>query len=790
MIVSLKWLKDFVDLSGLSVKEIADKFIEIGFEVEEMKDLSSGLDHVKVGKIVGLSKHPNAERLQICTIDLGDSKVQILTAATNVFLGALVPASLDGAHLPNGAVIKLTVMRGEVSQGMLCGGEELGITKEVYPTADVDGIMILDENAKPGQDIAEFLGLDDVIFDLKVLPNRPDCNSVMQLAKELAVGFKREFMPQRLAEFSSKKGKLPLNINVDTENCPLYLGCVVKNVRIEPSPEIIQKRLRSIGLNPKNNWVDLTNYVLWEVGQPLHAFDYDKINGQILVRQANDNESIIGLDGKNYALNGSNIVITDGTKPVGIAGVMGGKEFSIEENTKNVVIESAIFNREAIRKGSRILGLRTDASARFERGVEPVLALYGMKRLLGLVEQFGLGEIEPVVQVGSFSDTIRVIEFDYSRIKQVLGIEIPKDFVIDILNRLEIKTTIENDRVVCVIPPIRADLERDVDIIEEIIRFYGFGKIKLTRCENTQSICGGESSEQQKINIVKSALVSAGANEVRTYTMRSPNEFDKLLLENESDLRNCVKLTNPLSLDYSIMRTQMLSSLLEVVKFNFNRQNAELDLFEVGKVFSNIKNSQTGLFSEENVLAYITTKKTFFDVKAIVEMVAQNLGIVLTYKSGNLSMMHPNICAMLIWANKPIGYIGKVHPKVLKNFDINADCFYFELKIDGIPLKKSKKVKPLSKFPALKRDLAILVDEKAPVGSIVESIKKLGGEILESVDLFDIYTGSQIAKGKKNVAFNLVFRKQDSTLTQNEVNEVWQKIVSQLKTQFDAELRE
>ena len=787
MIVSLNWLKDFVDLSGLSVKEIADKFIDIGFEVEELKDLGRGLENVKVGKIERLTRHPNAERLQICTIDIGEKKVQILTAATNVFKGAMVPASLDGAHLPNGAIIKTTMMRGEVSQGMLCGGAELGITKAVYPTAEVDGIMILDENAKVGQDIAEFLGLNDVIFDLKVLPNRPDCQSVMQLAKELATGLKREFTLPKLKEFSVKKGT-PLNIIVETENCPLYLGCLIKDVKVMPSPEKIQKRLHSIGLNPKNNWIDFTNYVLWEIGQPLHAFDYDKICGQIIVRQAKKDEKLEGLDNKNYTLGENIIAITDGVNPVGIAGIMGGKDFSISPQTKNVVIESAVFNRESIRKGARALGLRTDASARFERGVESISALYGMERLLSLVEEFGLGKIDTMIRVGEINDEFRQIEFDYSRIKQVLGMEIPKDNVTDILNRLEIKPNIENNKITCLIPPIRADIERDVDIIEEIVRFYGFNKIVLSHCEKTQSTIGGVNSEQQKVNLVKNAMVSAGAHEIRTYTMRSPSELDKLLIDETSNLRNFVKIANPLSLDYSILRTQMMGSLLESVKFNLNRQNKDLELFEVGKVFFS---SQGQIMPTEGTyLSYITTTKDFFDVKAIVEMIAEQLGIAIIYKQESESRMHPNICATLTWANKVIGFVGKIHPQVLKNFDINCDCYYYELKLDNIPTKKIKKVKPLSKVPALNRDLAVLVDESTPVGGICDAIKKAGGETLESVELFDVYTGSQVAKGKKNVAFNLVFRKHDSTLTQDEANEIWQRIVSQLKTQFNAELRE
>ncbi len=789
MIVTLNWLKDFVDLSGLTTNEIANKFIEIGYEVEELKDLGKGLDNVKVGKIVDLKRHPNAERLQICKIDLGDRKVQILTAATNVFLGAIVPVSLDGAHLPNGAIIKPTVMRGEVSEGMLCGGEELGINNSVYPTAEVDGIMILDTSAIPGQDIADFLGLNDVIFDLKVLPNRPDCQSVMALAKELAAGLKRDFIEPKYSEFSTKKPTVVLKVMKETENCPLYLGCVIKNVNVGPSPEIIQKRLRSIGLNPKNNWVDLTNYVLWETGQPLHAFDYDKLAGNIMIRQARKGETLLGFDNKKYKLNEDNVVISNGIEAIGIAGVMGGKEFSITEQTKNVVIESAIFNRASVRKTSRSLGLRTDASARFERGVEKISAILGMQRILSLVDEFKLGDIEPVMQAGEFLDEERTLEFNISRIGEVLGLEVPSDEILDILNRLDIKSTIKDGIIKCIIPQIRADIERDVDIIEEIIRYYGFNKIKLSHCENTTSIGGGVSTDQQKLNTVVDSMIASGANQIRTYTFRSPNELNKLLIDEVSPLANCVKLANPLSLDYSVMRTQMLGSLLEGVKTNLNRQNKEVSLFEVGKVYFNVKNTQN-MPTEETHVAFITTKCTFYDCKAIVEMLAERLGISIIYRQESLPFMHPNICATLYWANKQIGYLGKIHPIVLKNFNVDANCFYFDLKLDNIPVKKTKKVKALSKVPASMRDLAVLVDELAPVGDMVEVIKKAGGDILENVEVFDIYTGSQIEAGKKNVAFNLVFRKHDTTLTQAEVNEVFDSIVAQLKAKYNAELRQ
>ncbi|MBR4270968.1 MAG: phenylalanine--tRNA ligase subunit beta [Clostridia bacterium] len=789
MIVTLNWLKDFVDLSGLSTKDIADKFIEIGYEVEEMKKMSKGLDHVKVGKIVKLTRHPNAERLQICTIDIGEKQVQILTAATNVFEGAYVPASLDGAHLPNGAVIKETVMRGEISQGMLCGGEELGVTKAIYPTADVDGIMILDESAVVGQDIADFLGLNDVIFDLKVLPNRPDCQSVVELARELATGLGREFIEPKTDFVEAKKTAVKLDIDVNTPNCGVYLGCVIKNVNIAPSPAIIQKRLKSIGINPKNNFIDLTNYILWEMGQPLHAFDYEKLGGKIFVRQAQEGEKLIALDDKTYTLSKDDVVITNDKQVIGLAGIMGGKEFSINPNTHTVVLESAIFDRVSIRRSARAIGLRTDASARFERGVESVSALRGLNRALHLIEEFQLGEIEPIVICGEVETKSRTICVSLDSIKDNLGIEIPAQFAINTLKSLGIKATKKNNVINCEVPAIRADIERDVDLIEEIIRFYGFDKIQPQKCEGVSATIGGVDGEQNKENIATRSMLALGAHQIRTYTFRSPTELDKLLIEKESELRNVITIANPLSKDYSIMRTEMLGSVLDVVRFNLNRQNKDFQLFEVGKVFVNKRNDKN-LFIEQNMLSYITTQKvTFFDVKSTLEIVANNLGITLNYEPINLSFMHPNMTASLKWANKTIGLIGKIHPQVLKNFDINTDCYYFELNLSVLPLKKSKKIKPIPKHPASMRDLAVLVNENVAVGELVNVINRAGGEWLENAELFDVYIGNEIDKGKKNVAFKLTFRKPDVTMTQDEVNITFDNIVRQLTAKFDAKLR-
>lgn len=792
MIVTLNWLKDFVDLEGISLPDIIDKFINIGFEVESATDLSKGMERVKIGRIEKLSKHPNADKLQICTINIGeDQPVQILTAATNVFEGALVPCALDGADLPNGVKINTTNMRGEVSQGMLCSGEELVITDSIYPTASVDGIMILDDSAVPGQGIAEFLGLDDVVLDIKVLPNRPDCQSVMGLAKELAVGFGREFHCSRSAA-TGEGENLPLEIEITTDKCPIYYAGIVRDIEVKDSIDTIKKRLRAIGIKPKNCAVDLTNYILWEMGQPLHAFDYDKIkNHKIIVRNAREGETLVGFDDKVYNLTPDMVVIADEEQPIGIAGVMGGKEFSISESTQNVVIESAVFDRVSIRRTARALGLRTDASARYERGVQPISAYLGEYRALEVATNINMGTVcRDVIKVGELDTERRTVTLTLGEIKDTLGIEIPAERIVNILSSLDIETTLDGDMLCCRIPLIRADITLPADIIEEVIRIYGFNNITPTYCENTQSITGGMSQDLSMENTILNYALSTGAYQVRTYGFRSPVEYDKLLLPAGDALRNCITLENPLSLDYSIMRTQMISSLLSVVSFNENQQNFNFKICEIGKIFLNDRTADKKIPTENKVLAYVATGETdFFAVKALPELIASKLNTNFTYKPAQIPFMHPNICAEITLGNKVIGCIGKVHPQVTKNFDIKQDCYYFELNLDFLPAKKFKKIKPLQKFPAAYRDLAVVVDQKVPVGDMMTTIKKSAGALLENVELFDIYQGEQVEASKKSVAFNLTFRKQEGTLTQEEVNDLFTKILTQLGKDFDAKLR-
>lgn len=793
MIVTYKWLSDFVDLQGISPKQVADTFTSIGYEVDEMRELSKGMERVVVGKIEKLSRHPNADKLQVCQINIGQKKpVQILTAATNVFEGAIVPVALDGANLPNGKIIKTSNMRGLESQGMLCSGEELCIDDSVYEGALVDGIMIIKEQDIPlGTNIAVLLGMDDVVFDISVLANRPDCQSVKGLAKELAGGLN---LPLKDASFKYKAQKLdlPLSVEIKDADCPYYLACVVKNVKLGPSPKWMQQRLKMVGLRPRNNLVDITNYVLWELGQPLHAFDYDKISGQtIVVRKAKEGETIHTLDDKTHTLTKEMTVICDLDKPIGLAGVMGGADFSVSETTKNIVFESAVFKRESIRKTSRKLGIRSDASARYERGVTPISCVAGLDRALALIDELKVGTISNEMVSNTSVDTKgREISFPVEYIKRLLGIEIPEMDMIRILGNLGITATIKGRKLNCIVPTIRTDIDGANDIIEELIRYYGFEHLKSTTLGNTTAIKGGLSAKQAMRNKVLDLMMHTGAHQVFSYSFVSPKQLEKLLLPQDSAMRNVMQISNPLSLDYSIMRTTLAGSLLEVVANNLSHKNNEFALFELACTYDKPADENT-LPQEHNILAFVDvrSKSDFYSTKSVVEMLGQNLGLALSYRPANVSFLHPNISADIVWANKVIGHIGKVHPKVCKNFDINTDCFYFEINVDVIPQKKQKKVKTMSKFPASIRDIAVVVDQNVLTGDMLLTIKKAGGEMCEDVELFDVYCGAPLEQNQKSVAWKLTFRKNDETITQQEVNDLFDKILNALTAQFGAKLR-
>lgn len=798
MIVTRKWLNDFVNLDGLTAKEIADAFTFCGFEMETYKDLSEKLNHVVVGKIEKIEKHPNADKLLICHISDGKKMHQIITHATNMKEGDFVPMALDGADLANGVKIKPTNMRGVDSCGMMCAGEELGIDNSVYPGAETDGIMIISpKDCVMGQPIAEVLGKDDVVFDVNVLANRPDCQSVVGLAKELSIALNREFKMPNM-NYKTKKDDIGFAVENKTENCKYFRANIIKNIKLMPSPKWMQQRLLSVGLRPINNIVDITNYCLWEMGQPLHAYDLSQIEGQkIVVRQAKKGEKITLLNEQELTLIEQNMVIANGKNAMGLAGVMGGLNYSISNTTKDIVLESATFKKENIRKTGRGFGLRTDASGRYERGVEPISCDLGAQRALALIDELGIGTIvEKTIKSNEYSNAPKILTVDYSRVLSWLGEDIPMEYAIQTLNKLGIKTTKDKNNLVCEIPLIRSDITSFADIAEEIVRFYGFNDMPSSTNTNTLCIAGGYEKDMELDLFIKNVMLETGANEIKTYTTISFDDMQKLGLEKTNLDKKQVKISNPLSVYMSYLRTQMLSSMLGAVKYNQSRKNSDFALFEIGKVFESIEEGK--LPNEKEVLCYAISAKSkdFFNVKAIVELISQRLDLTFSYerdeqnKNELTKTMHPNISANIIWANKVIGTIGKVHPKVLNNFGISGDVYYFELDIQNFPLKKVKKVKEAPKYPSSTRDLSLVVDENVSVAKLMAEVKKAAGSLCESVEFFDIYQGEQVKKGEKSVAIKLVFRKSDGTLLQEEVNSQVDKVLSAVKQKLNARLRE
>jgi len=797
MIVTLNWLNEYVDLSGLTPEQIADTFTFCGFEIESYTNLAKGLDCVVVGRVDKIEKHPNADKLLICSIFDGEKHNQIITHATNMKVGDLVPVALSGADLPNGVKIKPTNMRGVDSCGMMCAGEELGITNSVYAGAETDGIMVLNpSDCTVGEPIAKVFGLDDVVYDVKVLSNRPDCQSIIGLAKELACATNRPFKNLE-TNYSATAEDLPLTVDNKTENCPYIITQVVRNIKISSSPKWLQNRLKAVGLRPLNNIIDITNYVLWETGQPLHAYDYAQIAGhKIVARQAEDGESVTVLNGTTYKLKSQNMVIANDKQAMGLAGVMGGESFSISNKTKDIVIESATFKKENIRRTSRGIGLRTDASGRYERGVEPISCEIGLKRALNLIEQLNVGEItnkttRSVLKKEAKSFDNKIIEVDYSRILSWLGVTIPEKDAIAILNKLDIKSHMKGNLLVCEVPPIRSDIENFSDIAEEIIRYWGLSKLPIKFNEDTKTLSGGYERSISLGNQLKEYMLLSGAYEIQTFSLSAIADLDKLEVSKDDELyTRLVYIQNPLNASTAVLRTQMISSLLGAVRHNLNHKNTDFALFEIGKIFLNI--TLDTLPEEREILSYVTIEKeaNFFTVKSIVEMLSQRLGLTFFYEPTKISYLHPNISANILLGNQKIGIIGKVHPRSASNFEINSDMYYFELNLGLIPEKKIKKIKPLAKYPSSTRDLAIVVKKEITVGAIIDQIKRSAGALCESVDFFDVYTGEQVKAEEKSVAVRLTFRKQDGTLTQDEINEQVNNVLLQLKVKFNAKLRE
>lgn len=798
MLVSIEWLKDFVDID-CSPEELQEKLVRSGFEIEGIIKTGENCRNVVVGRIESLEKHPDADKLQICSINIGGNEnVQIVTGADNVSVGDLVPVALDNSDLPNGIHIKKGKLRGVMSYGMLCSGGELCLTESDYKGAEVDGIMILNGDIALGTDINTVIGNDDIILDVGVTANRPDCNSVLGIAREVSAALNKPLRMPKIGYKTDENTQISdyLNVNViNNETCPRYMAQVVKDIVIKESPSYIKKRLKSVGIRSINNIVDITNYVLTEIGQPMHAFDYSCIkSGVINVRNAKSGECIVALDDKKYQLDETMLVIADGEEPSAIAGVMGGEHSGIKEDTNTVVFESAKFARDSIRRTSRKLNLKSDSSSRYERGIDFMSQQLGLERALTLIAETESGTIvDGTIDECSVKLSLDPVTVSADKINSILGIKIEAEEMARILNSLEIKTVLnENAMLTCNPPLFRDDIENANDIAEEIIRLYGYDNINSTLLDSAVTAVPAN-TENKRLNAIKSVLTANGLNETLTYSFTSPKIFDMLNLPQDSVLRKTPVLLNPMGEDFSIMRSTLVYSMLDVMAKNIKRSNKDLRLFEIAHVYFSDEIPMTELPKEEMriVIGVSGKNEDFYTLKGIIESLIEYIGVKANYIRSDVSYLHSGISADVIVNGVNIGHFGEVHPNVLQNIDVKDKLYIAELNYEAIYnlFNYNYEFKEIPKYPSMERDIAIVVDDYVTAEEILNVVRQVGGKLLVDSAIFDVYKGKGIDNGKKSIAVNMQFNSLERTLVEDEVNTRLNKIVKRLKESLNAELR-
>ncbi len=796
----LSWLKEYVDIT-CTPEELKDKLFSCGFEVEGMEYVASNINKIVTCRISKIEKHPNADKLSVCKIDAGKyGKLQIVTNAKNIFEGALVPVALDGATLFNNETISNGAIRGVESFGMFCSGAELGINDDWYDGASVDGILILNEEYPLGEEVKKLLDLEDVMFDINVTANRPDCQSILGIAREVSAVLNSPLkMPDTSYSIDfeySTQSKIKVKNNA-YDLCPRYISQLVKDVKIESSPLWLKRRLFKMGIRSINNIVDITNYVLLEIGQPMHAFDLSNLQeNKIVVRRAYENEKIVTLDEKEFALNNENLVICDGVKPVALAGIMGGLNSGIKESTKDIVFESAVFARDNIRKTSKALGQRSDSSARFEKGIDSYTTELGMHRALNLIHNLNCGKIAcDKYDLFSYSIHDNYINTTIEKVNGVLGIDVPVDNIIDYLHRLNFEVNVDGNNLSVKIPPYREDMVGYPDIAEEIIREFGYDHIQSTLLKTCSITNGGRNDEQNSIENIKNLLIGYGFNEIITYSFVSEKEYDLFKLDKTAEEHKFIKIINPLGEDLSVMRTSLLPSAVRIACSNVNRKNYDGRIFELAKVYKDTRKTENDLPTETLSLSIATfgEEESFFTIKGVVEGILENFcfGVRVEYKPSNAKCMHPTRCADLFINGEKIGYFGQILPAICEELNSDKPIYAGEIFYDKLSKYFNDKivVKNVSKFPQIERDLAILIDKNVLCGDIISAITEKSFANLENVKLFDIYEGAQVGEGKKSMAFNFVFVNAERTLSVEEVDSVMEEIRILLQDKFNAERR-
>lgn len=805
MLLPLSWLKEYVDIDDISPKEIEEKLFSCGFEVEELIEVGKDISGVVVGLVTKCDPIPETH-LHVCQVDAGEhGEFQVCCGADNVCVGGKFPLALNGATVYATAkdhktvegvmTIKNGKLRGFDSFGMLCSGVELGVSEGMYPGADYNGLLVFPEDTPVGADVKPILGLDDYIFDVSITANRPDCQCVTGLAREVAAVFGRKYKAPSLdfAEDSTKKDGFTVEVKAN-DICPRYIGHYVHDVKIGESPLWMKRRLALVGQTPISNVVDITNYVMLEMGQPMHAFDCDFIEGnKIVVRRADDKEKIVTLDEQEYELNNNNLVICDGVKPVAIAGVMGGLNSEIRDTTSEVMFESAKFARDNIRKTSRALGKRTDASARYEKGVDEYSTVNAMKRALHLIEELGCGKVSSThvdVNTGnSVEPTEMVVSIE--KVNNVLGIDVPTEDIVRIMTNLDFNPTINGDELKIMVPAYREDMESYPDVAEEVIRMYGYDHIVPTFLPEAKVTMGGLNPKQKKELKLKRDLCSIGAYECIHYSFISPDDYDMLNLDKDDSLRQAIKIMNPINEDLSVMRTTLVPSMLYAISRNQKKGNMNGRLYEVGSSFIAKSLPLTEYPDEKQTLCIGTfgEAEDFYELKSMANKVADTFFTKFSYEPAKKNFLHPYQTASIKLGDEVIGYLGKVAYEIKDKLDMTEDAYILEMDLDKLyALDTKASYKPLSKFPEVNRDLALLMNKDVTCGQVEDIIRK-SCKYINKISLFDIYEGENIPADKKSMAFSINFVPGEEEFAPDAVDKFVKKILSNLKFHLDVDIR-
>ena len=795
MKLNRKWLnEEFVDLSHVSDKEYVETLTVFGQKVETYERMDAEIKNVKVGKVVSIVRHENSDHMWVCQVDVGEEEpVQIVTGAQNVHEGDLVPAALHNSWLPGGVHITKGKLRGVKSNGMLCSFDELGLTQNDLPGVFADGIWILnDENCKPGDDINLVIGNDDTVVDFEITNNRPDCYSIIGLARESAAAFGMQMKHHEPVVKGSDAGSIyeHLDVEVPAEAlCNRYSSRMVANVKIGPSPKWLRQRLRANGVRPINNIVDITNYVMLEYGQPMHAFDYRYVtSGKIVVREAVEGETLTTLDGNVRNLKPGMLVIADDERAIGLAGIMGGENSEIVDDTTMVVFESANFNGTSIRQTALALGMRTDASGKFEKNLDPMMTIPALQRACELVEMLGCGDVlDGTIDIINYVPEEKTLTLEPERINRLLGTNISKEDMVKYLNLLEIE--VEGDTIK--VPSFRPDLNLMADIAEEVGRSYGYNEIPTTAFKTSTQ--GGYSPEMKLETKAGQVCRGLGYNEIITYSFVSPAIFDQIRLPQDSVLRNAMKIQNPLGEDTSIMRTIALPSMMEILSRNFNYHNKAVKLYELAKIYLPVEGQKLPEEPKMLLLGTYGPDASFFSLKGELEAVFAGLRLKKASYCAvkDNPSYHPGRCAKVTVEGVDVGFIGQVHPLVAKNYGIDVDVYVAEVsftKLFALQLPDATYT-PLPKYPSVWRDLSLICDEENTVAQIEDVITASAGKLLRSVKLFDIYRGTGVPEGKKSMAFSLELRADDRTLMDTDSEGVVTKVLTALKEKLNASLR-